>query len=54
MREKKAQEVYALLKCSDAEYDEALDIAKERAAGGSLVPTGPHESAKIVLAANAL
>ena len=54
MREKEAQEVYALLKCSHGEYDEALDIAKKRAAGGSLAPTGPHESLKIVLAANAL
>ena len=54
MREKEAQEVYALLKCSHEEYDKALDIVKERAAGGSLAPTGRYESAKIVLAANAL
>ena len=54
LREKGAQEVYALLKCSHEEYDEALDLAKKRAAGGSLAPTGRHESAKIVLAANAL
>ena len=54
MREREAQEVYALLKCSHEEYDRALDIAKKSAAGGSLAPSGPHESAKIVLAANAL
>ena len=54
MREKEAQEAYALLKCSDEEYDEALEIARKRAAGDSSAPTGPHESAKIVLAANAL
>ena len=54
MREKDAQEVYALLKCSKEEYGEALQIAKKRAAGDSSAPTGPHESSKIVLAANAL
>ena len=54
MREREAQEVYALLKCSHEEYDEALDIATRRVAGESLAPIGPHESAKIVLAANAL
>ena len=51
MREKEAQEVYALLKCTDPEYDEARGIAMGRAAGDS---TGPQASAKIVLAANAL
>ena len=56
MREKEAQEVYALLKCSNEEYDEALEMAKKRAAGGSSAPapTGPQKSEKIVLAANAL
>ena len=54
LREKKAQEVYALLNCSDDEYDEALDIAQKRAAGGSSTPTGPGGSEKIVLAAGAL
>jgi hypothetical protein len=56
MRERAAQEVYSLLKCSDEEYDEALEVAKKRAEGDSSAPapTGPHESAKTVLAANAL
>jgi len=54
LREKDAQEVYALLKCSREEYDEALEVAKKRAEGDSSAPTGPHSSAKIVLAANAL
>ena len=54
MREKKAQEVYALLKCSDKEYDEALEMARKKAAGDSSTPTGPHRSAKLVLAAGAL
>ena len=47
LREKEAREVYALLKCSDDEYDEALRIAENRAAGDS-------SSEKIVLAAGAL
>ena len=51
MREKGAQELYALLKCTDLEYDEAWGVAMGRAAEGA---TGPHASAKIVLAANAL
>jgi hypothetical protein len=50
MREKEAQEVYSLLKCSVEEYDEALKMARKRAP----VRNAPHESAKIVLAANAL
>ena len=54
MREKEAQEVYALLKCSNREYDEALEMAKKRAAGDSSAPTGPQKSEKIILAANAL
>jgi len=54
MREKEAREVYALLKCSDGEYDEALEMARKRAAGGSSALTGHHESAKVALAANAL
>ena len=54
MRGQEAQEVYALLKCSDSEYEEALEVAKKRAAGDSSPPTGPHASARIVLAANAL
>jgi len=54
LREKDAQEVYALLKCSCEEHDNALKVAEERAAGDSSAPTGPRVSAKIVLAANAL
>jgi hypothetical protein len=54
LRDKDAQEVYALLSCSDDEYDRALEMAQKRAAGDSSAPTGSHESAKIVLAANAL
>ena len=55
MREKKTQEVYALLKCSNEEYDKALEIAEKRAAGDSSAQTGPHRSSeKLVLAANAL
>ena len=51
LREKAAREVYALLKCSNNEYAQALDMARKRAAGG---PTGPHGSKKIDLAAGAL
>ena len=54
LRGKEAQELHALLKCSSDEYDEALGMATKRAAGESSTPTGPQESAKIVLAANAL
>jgi len=54
LKDKDAQEVYALLKCSHEEYDEALEVAKKRAEGHSSAPTGSHESGKIVLAANAL
>jgi len=51
---KEAQEVYALLKCSEFEYNEALQVAKERATTDSSAPTGPQQSAKIVMAAKAL
>lgn len=58
MREKRAQEVYALLMCSDSEYDRAVAVAvavaKKQAEGDSSAPTGRYESAKIDLAANAL
>ena len=54
LREKEAREVYALLKCSRDEYDEALEMARGRAAGDSSMPTAPHVSEKIVLAAGAL
>ena len=53
LREEKAREVYALLKCSDIEREQALQMARERA-GGSLMPTRPHDSKKIILAARAL
>ena len=54
LREKEAREVYALLKCSDDEYDKALEMAQNRAAGVSSTPTGAHISEKIVLTAGAL
>ena len=56
MREKRAQEVYALLMCSNLEFDKAVAVAvaKKQAEGDSSAPTGHHESAKIELAANAL
>ena len=54
LREKEAQEVYALLKCSDEEYDKALEIAEKRAAGDSSTPIGPRRLEKLVLAAGAL
>ena len=52
LREKKAQEVYALLQCWGREYDEALEIAQQRAAGNTSTPTGT--SRKLILAAGAL
>ena len=54
LREKEAREVYALLKCSDEEYNKALEIAQKRAVGDSSMPTEPDGSKKIVLAAGAL
>ena len=54
LREKAAQEMYALLKCSANEYDKALEIARKRAAGDSSMTAGPHGSEKVVLAAYAL
>ena len=52
LREKDAQEVYAMLKCSREEYDEALEVAKKKKAeGDSSAPTRPS---RIALAANAL
>ena len=54
MREKEAREVYALLKCSDDEYDKALEMAQKRAAGDSSTLPGTDGSGKILLAADAL
>ena len=54
LRDKEAREVYALLKCSDYEYKQALEMAQKREAGDILMPTGPHISEKIVLAVGAL
>jgi hypothetical protein len=51
MRKKNAREVFALLNCSGVEYDEALEMAKRRAAGDS---SETHRSEKIDLAAGAL
>ena len=54
MREKGAREVYALLKCSDDEYEKALEMAQKRAAAESSTLSTTHESEKVVLAAGAL
>jgi hypothetical protein len=54
LREKEAREVHALLKCSEEEYDEALEVAQKLAAGDSSTPVGNHGLEKVVLAANAL
>ena len=54
LREKGAQEVYALFKCSDREYDEALEMTRKGATGDPSMPTGTHGSEKIVLAAGAM
>ena len=54
LREREAQEVYALLKCSDLEYDMALEIAGKEGTGDPGAPQVPEASAKIVLAATAL
>ena len=51
---KEAQEVYALLKCSDSEYDKALEVSRERATRDSRPSQGPQPATKIDLAANAL
>jgi len=51
MRGKQAREVYALLKCNNEEYFDALEVARKRAAGDS---SGPIGTEKINLAANAL
>ena len=50
---KAAEEVHALLKCSDDEYEMALKMLKGKAGGDSQSPD-PRVSEKIVLAANAL
>jgi hypothetical protein len=52
MRERAAREVYALLKCSDDEYDKALELAQNRVVGDPSTLPGTH--GKIVLAAGAL
>ena len=54
LREREDQEVYALLKCSDPEYDRALEMAEKEGTGDPGAPQVPETSAKIVLAANAL
>ena len=54
VRRKEAREVYALIKCSDEEYDKALEMAQKRAAGEFSTGTGTHTSEKIVRAAHAL
>ena len=55
MRGTQAREVYALLRCSDAEYAAASTIVRKRAAGDSSGPTrGPTRRENTILAANAL
>jgi hypothetical protein len=54
MREKQAREVYALVKCSEEEYDEALEMARKMAARDSSTPTAADSSKKINMAAKAL
>ena len=54
LRESEAQEVYALLKCSDSEYATALEMAKKGRTRDPGASKGPQPSAKVVLAANAL
>jgi hypothetical protein len=54
LREKEAREVYALLKCSEEEYDKALKMAQRRAAEGSSTLPGTHGLGRIALAADAL
>ena len=54
LREREAREVHALFKCSDNEYEKALEMAREMAAGDSSMIAGTHGSEKILLAAYAL
>ena len=54
LREREDMEVYALLQCSDLEYDRALEIAGKEGTGDSGASQVPEVSAKIILAANAL
>ena len=51
LRGEEAEEVYALLKCSDSDYESASAMAEKGRTGGS---GGSQAPAKIVLAANAL
>ena len=53
MREKKAREVHALLKCSEGEYNKALELA-QKWKGDPSAPPEAHGSRKIDLAAGAL
>ena len=56
LKEEEAREVYALLKCSDSEYDRALAMAMagKEGKGDSGASQVPEASAKIILAAKAL
>ena len=49
-----AQEVYALLKCSDSEFDMAKAMAMAKKEGGSSASQGLQAPTRIVLAAKAL
>jgi hypothetical protein len=54
LRGKEVREVYALLKCSDEEYEKALEMARKLATGDLSMLTGTESPEKIILAANAL
>ena len=53
LRGKEAREVYALLACTNSEYNEVLAMARTMAAGNSST-TPEGEKQKIIMAANAL
>ena len=52
--EREAEEVYALLKCSDSDYESALAMAGKEGTGDLGASQGTQALTKIVLAANAL
>jgi len=54
LRGKEAQEVWALLRCSSIEYDEALEMAQRMAGGMAAGVPREGDRAMIFLAANAL
>ena len=54
LRGEEVEEVYALLKCSNSDYDSALAMAEEARTGVLRASQGTQAPANIVLAANAL